>query len=91
MIVISSFAFFFAFFYGIYSLIRFLMARNDKEASEETKALWKKKCLIAAAVFVVSFIVNFVNSIPNPNPTPEEKAAQEEARRLYQRKATSHP
>ena len=57
-----------AFFYGIYALIRFLAARNNKDASEETKAMWKKKCLIASAVFVVSFIGN---ELSVPNLTPE--------------------
>ena len=55
------------------------MVRNDKEASEETKALWKKKCLIAAAVFVFGFIGN---ELSVSNLTPEERAAQEEQRRI---------
>ena len=68
-----------AFFYGIYALIRFLMARNDKEASEETKEQRKKRCLIAAAVFVVGVVGH---ELSVPKLTPEEKAAQEEQRRI---------
>ena len=71
--------------YGIYSLIYFLGAINNKEASEETKALWKKKCLIASAAFVISIIGNIIGnewSSYFPELTPEERAARMEKQRL---------